>query len=91
MRAGEDGQIAAVPDAADQGRRRRSFAIRDIDVEGGAAFLLGAVIIDRAAKPGLDHRVEEGLLQRMMVCQPVDRDRAVITAIVITAGTILFQ
>ena len=91
MRAGEDGQVAAVADAADQRRRGGAFAARDIDVEGGAAVLFGAVIVDRAAEPGLGHGVEKGLFQRMMVGQPVDRDRAGPAAMVIGAGTVCFH
>ena len=47
MRAGEHRQVRSAPDPRNEGGRGRALAIDDIDVECGAAILVGAVAKDK--------------------------------------------
>ena len=53
MRAGADVQVGTVSDPADEGRGRRTLAIGDVDVKGGATVLGLAIIVVRRAAAGL--------------------------------------
>ena len=85
MRACQHRQVRPLPDAADQGRRGRPLTIGDVDVECGAAILVGPVIVLRRAIACLVDSLEKGLFHRVQVGHSADRDRAGIAAIGIAA------